>query len=203
MGFLRSNFQAAESYGARFFSLHYLTPLLPLGKMTKQNFPPPGETLLSCLHCKNIPIFAAVCPSPRPYPAEILTVTLEIKGKLCSATDKTPHASCCASGFSRNHTSSSLSLYGFTVILEAQVDYWTQTFRARFSIYQSLDLIYLTKPCSGLTVLPCANPLLTLKQAPSPSRHVMGYELNANTRSCHLSWHSPKKRSQMTYRFKK
>lgn len=94
MGFLRSNFQAAESYGARFFCLLYLTPLLPLGKMTKQNFPPPGETLLSCLHCKNIPIFAAVCPSPRPYPAEILTVTLEIKGKLCSATDKTPHASC-------------------------------------------------------------------------------------------------------------
>lgn len=201
MGFLRSNSQAAESYGqnqkshsTQFFCLPYLTPFLPLRKI-RRNFPCLDETFLYCFTWENVHNFSAICPSLRPYTAAILTVPPEVKGKLCSAIHKTPCTSCpCQWLWQKQQQQQFIPL----MVLQSPWKFkWTM---AHSTLDQDLAytrvLTWFTSV--SLLLIQCITlcksfPLPTLKQQPLPLRDFTSYKLNANTTSYHLSWHSPKK----------
>lgn len=181
----------------------------PLERWQHRTFCSPDETFLSCLSWEIIHIFSAcpshhTCPSPRPYAAAALTVPPEIKGKLCSAVHKTPHASNLCQWLRQKQQQQFIPLF---VLWSPWKLKWTMahsTSELHLVDTRSFDLIYLTKPTPNLIyhfvqILSSSHPTtatLTL-------RHLTSYELNANTKSYHLSWHCPKKRSQTTHRLKK
>lgn len=172
----------------------------PLERWYDRTSHSPDETFLSCLPWENIHIFSATCPFPRPYTAAILTVPPEIKRKLCFTIHKTPHASCLCQWVWQKQQQQFIPL----LVLRSP---WRLKWTMAHSTSEQ-HLVY-SRVLTWFTLLSLLLILVQILSSSHPKtatltlRHLTSYELNANTRSYHFSWHSAKTQSWTTHRLKK